>query len=323
MENIYIGCDVSKSKIDYCILSSDKDKNSSFYGQFKNSLDGYEKFLKTIAINYPFKNPLIGFESTGAYTSQFQKYLSDNGILHKMFNAKKVSKYLKSMDIQGKTDKSDSYGIAHFCAHQDLKVFSSSYSVNKEKYTQFTTSLRLLMKIRVQINNSIKSLKNGNENFFLIEQLEKSKIDIKNREKNIKEDAISSLKIDYPICDFLVNKYSGLGYSLLLLLVPKIYDNIEDFNVNQTVAFLGLNPVSFQSGQMKYADKLNIFGDKELKRLLYMASLTSVQFNPILKKKYERYVANGKTKKHALTIISRKLISLIVKDIKKYKAQNK
>ena len=45
MENIFIGCDVSKSKIDYCVLSKDKDKNNSFYGQFKNSLDGYEKFF--------------------------------------------------------------------------------------------------------------------------------------------------------------------------------------------------------------------------------------------------------------------------------------
>ena len=320
MENIYIGCDVSKSKIDYCVLSDDKNKNNSFYGQFKNSLDGYEKFLKTIAVNYPFKNPIVGFESTGAYTFQFQKYLSDNAILHKMFNAKKVSKYLKSMDIQGKTDKSDSYAIAHFCSIQDINIFSSSYSVNKEKYIQYSSSLRLLMKMKVQINNSIKSLKNGNENSFLIIELEKTKNDLKKREKNIKDNAIESLKVDYPVSNFLVEKYAGIGYSLLLLLVPRIYDNIENFTVNQTVAFLGLNPVSFQSGQLKYTDKLNIFGDKELKRLLYLSALTSSQFNPILKEKYQNYISNGKSKKLALTIISRKIISLLVKDIKKYKA---
>ena len=106
----------------------------------------------------------------------------------------------------------------------------------------------------------------------------------------------------------------------MLLLVPRIYDNIENFTVNQTVAFLGLNPVSFQSGQLKYTDKLNIFGDKELKRLLYLSALTSSQFNPILKEKYQNYISNGKSKKLALTIISRKIISLLVKDIKKYKA---
>jgi len=320
MENIFIGCDISKSKIDYCVLSSDKDKNSSFYGQFKNSLDGYEKFLKTIAINFPFKNPIIGFEATGAYTALFQKYLSDNAIFHKMFNAKKVSKYMKSLDIQGKTDKSDSYVIAHFVSIQDLKVFSTEYSSLKEKYTQYTTSLRLIMKMKVQTNNLIKSLSRGNDSVSLVTELEKTKSDLKKREKNIKDFAIDNLKTDYPIVNLINDKYKGVSYALLLNLVPKVYDTIEDYSVNQTIAFLGFNPVSFQSGQMKLSDKLNIFGDKELKRLLYLASLSSIQFNPILKEKYQSYLKRGKPKKLALTIIARKLLMLIIKDIKKYKA---
>lgn len=322
MENIFIGCDVSKSKIDYCILSQDKDKNNSFYGQFKNSIDGYEKFLKTIAINFPFKNPIVGFEATGAYTASFQKYLSDNAILHKMFNAKKVSKYMKSLDIQGKTDKSDSYVIAHFVSIQDLKVFNSSYSDLKEKYTKYTTSLRLIMKMKVQINNSIKSLSQGGDCLFLMDELSKTKTDLKKREKNIKDDAIEQLKVDYPIANIISEKYSGVGYSLLLILLPKIYDDVEKFTINQTIAFLGFNPVSFQSGQMRLNDKLNIFGDKELKRVLYMTALVSIKHNPILKVKYEAHLSRNKPKKLALTIIARKILVLIIKDIKKYKAEN-
>ena len=323
MENIFIGCDVSKSKIDYCVLSKDKDKNNSFYGQFKNSLDGYEKFLKTIAINYPFKNPIVAFEATGAYTASFQKYLSDNAILHKMFNAKKVSKYMKSLDIQGKTDKSDSYVIAHFASIQDLNVFNYEYSTLKEKYTKFTTSLRLIMKMRVQLNNSIKSLSRGNDLFLLTNELEKSKYELKQREKNIKDIAIEQLRLDYPVVNEINEKYSGVSYGLLLSLVPKIYDDIEKYSINQTIAFLGFNPVSFQSGQMRLNDKLNIFGDKELKRLVYMSALSSVSHNPILKQKYQEYVKKGKTKKLALTIIGRKLLVLIIKDIKKYKRLKK
>jgi len=322
MENIFIGCDISKSKIDYCVLSSDKDKNNSFYGQFKNSLDGYEKFLKTIAINYPFKNPIVGFEATGAYTATFQKYLSDNAILYKMFNAKKVSKYMKSLDIQGKTDKSDSYVIAHFASIQDLRVFKSTYSQTKEKFTKYMTSLRLVMKMKVQLNNSIRSLSRGDNLESLTLEFNKLKNDLKNREKNIKDKAIDELKKDYPVVLDLNSKYQGVSYSLLLVLVPKIYDDIEHYSINQTIAFLGFNPVSFQSGQMKLDDKLNIFGDKELKRVLYMASLTSTQFNPILKEKYEAHIKRGKPKKLALTIIARKILVLLIKDIKKYKAEN-
>ena len=319
MENIYVGCDVSKAKIDYCILSHDKDKNNSYYGQFENSLDGYEKFLKTVAINYPFKNPLVGFEATGAYTASFQKYLSDNAILHKMFNAKKVSKYMKSLTIQGKTDKSDSFVIAHFASIQKLDVFKSDYSVNKEIFTKYTTILRLLMKIKVQLSNAKKSTSHGCNDVFLEIELEKILHDLKEREKKIRLNAVEHLKELYPVVSILESKYGGLGYRLLLVLVPKIYDNVEEYSINQTIAFLGFNPVSFQSGQMRMNDKLNIFGDKELKRVLYMTALPSTKHNPILKAKFEAYVKNGKSKKLALTIIARKLLVLIIKDIKKYK----
>lgn len=321
MENIFIGCDVSKAKIDFCILGS--NKNDSYYGQFKNDEEGYHQFLSTVAITNPFKNPLVGFEATGSFTYSFQKYLSDNGINHHMFNARRVSKYAKSMIVQGKTDKSDSYVIAHFCSIQDVSVFVSSYSIDKESFTKYTTTLRMYQKIKTQIGNLSKSTGNGVLDVELQLDLLKTKKDLENREKNIKNRAVEMLKLLYPVSIELEEKYQGVGYALLLNLVPKIYDTIENFTNNQTVAFLGYNPVSFQSGLMNAGDKLNMFGDKEFKRLLYLSALTSTRFNPILQTKYQSLLERGKAKKLSLTIIARKLLVALVQDMKRYKKQNK
>lgn len=321
MEDIYIGCDVSKSKIDYCILG--EDKNSSYYGQFKNDLKGYENFLKSVAVTNPFKNPLVGFEATGSYTYSFQKFLSDNGISHYMFNARKVSKYSKSMVIQGKTDKSDAYVIAHFSSIQDKKIFNSFYSVDKELFNKYTSTLRMIQKTKTQFSNLSKAISNGSDTFDLNIDLDNIKKDLKSREKSISDKAVSMLKELYPVSVELEEKYQGVGYKLLLNLVPRVYETIENYTVNQTVAFLGFNPVSFQSGNMKLKDRLNIFGDKELKRLLYLSSLTAKMHNPICKKKYEELLLRGKAKKLALTIIARRLLVLLIKDMQRYKNLNK
>jgi transposase len=322
MKNIFIGCDISKAKIDFCILSLDKNKNASYYGQFENSQVGFDVFIKTIAVQYPFTNPIIGFESTGSYGLSFQKYLSDNGILYKMFNPRKISKYIKSLDIQGKTDKSDSYAIAHYCSIQDINTFDSSYFVQREIFIKYTTTLRQITKIKVQINNLKKSISYGVVDDDLISALHMILIDFKKHEKNLRKKAIELLKIYYPVCDVLNDKYSGLSYRLLLLLVPRVYDTIENYTVNQTVAFLGFNPVPFESGQIKLKDRLNMFGDKELKRLLYLAALSSVSFNKVLKEKHKRNIENGKSKKLSLMIISRKILVLLIRDMKRYKVEN-
>ncbi|WP_428739151.1 IS110 family transposase, partial [Sulfurimonas sp.] len=73
MREIFIGCDIAKSKIDFCILNS--TRNNSYYGQFENNEDGFEQFLKTVAVLHPLCEPFVTMESTSSYTFAFQKYL--------------------------------------------------------------------------------------------------------------------------------------------------------------------------------------------------------------------------------------------------------
>ena len=70
---------------------------------------------------------------------------------------------------------------------------------------------------------------------------------------------------------------------------------------------------------MKLKDKVNIFGDNELKRLFYLSAMVARQFNPIIKDYGDAMVLRGKPKKVALVAICRKLLKAIIYEMKRYK----
>lgn len=101
-----VGIDISKDTIDCCFLV----ENKPHYNKFPQNEDGYFSFLSI----YEMLNcDVVGFESTGVYHKAFEKYLIGNGLKPLVLSPRSVHHYLKSLKrIKGKTDKSDSFGIA-------------------------------------------------------------------------------------------------------------------------------------------------------------------------------------------------------------------
>ena len=52
-------------------------------------------------------------------------------------------------------------------------------------------------------------------------------------------------------------------------------------------------------------------GRGSVRRVLYMATLVAVRFNPVLRGHYTRLVGNGKSKKLALVACMRKLLTIL------------
>ena len=75
-------------------------------------------------------------------------------------------------------------------------------------------------------------------------------------------------------------------------------------------ALVGVAPLNRDSGQMR--GQRSIWGGRaDVRRTLYMATLTAVRHNPILKTHYERLLAAGKRKKVALVACMRKLLTML------------
>jgi transposase len=81
-------------------------------------------------------------------------------------------------------------------------------------------------------------------------------------------------------------------------------------NRRQIAALVGVAPFNRDSGVLK--GKRTIWGGRAgVRTVLYMATLTAVRCNPVIKTFYQRLVALGKPHKVALTACMRKLITIL------------
>ena len=77
------------------------------------------------------------------------------------------------------------------------------------------------------------------------------------------------------------------------------------------IAYLGLYPTQYQSGNSMSVGRLAKRGIPIAKHALYMAAVASVRHNRELNKVFHDKISSGKSKKEALIIISKKLATII------------
>lgn len=299
-----LGIDVSQKTLDYCLLSD----NVPFYNRCLNSEDGYFSLLDLFHSN---SVDIIGFEATGVYSKRLQKYFIDNGVNPFIINPVHVSHFRKSLKIHGKTDKSDSFAIALYLQKSD-DLSSLDYPI-RDYFKPFTTSIIQLDKQKRQLTNLIHSLKNRDDSNIIIPEIESSVDALQHTREVLFAHTVLLLREKCPEYDSIKNDIKGVGDTLLLFVLPYLYDHFDKFTIKQINAFFGLNPVSFQSGtSVKKRDKLSKRGDKYVLKMLYMASVSAVRFNSILREKYLKQKDQGKHSKVALVAVMSHLMRAVV-----------
>nr|WP_255463610.1 transposase [Microbulbifer sp. YPW1] len=81
-------------------------------------------------------------------------------------------------------------------------------------------------------------------------------------------------------------------------------------NNKQIAALTGVAPMNRDSGKLR--GKRRIRGGRSTVRVvLYMATVSATQCNPVIKAHYRKLVAQGKHKKVALTACMRKMVTIL------------
>lgn len=308
--NNLLGLDISKDTIDCCTLI----QNEPYYHKFNNNLEG---FYNLLALYHNFKISSLGFESTGNYHKKLEKFLYENGVNPYILKPLSVTNFRKSLNIHGKTDKTDSYAIARYLRDGDLTEYLSYPTL--ELFKPILSSLNLLDKQIRQTKNSIHAIE-------LYADISDILIDLKDIEKyltiskdRIENNAIKLLYKNCPEAKKIKRDISGVGDKLLIYLIPHIYDHFDKFTLKQINAFFGLNPISYESGtSVKKKDKISKHGDAQILKLLYMSAVPAVRSNEILKAKYLKLKANGKPSKVALVAVMSHLLRAIVIKLSQY-----
>ncbi|HEX5502068.1 MAG TPA: transposase, partial [Thermomicrobiales bacterium] len=113
----------------------------------------------------------------------------------------------------------------------------------------------------------------------------------------------------------------GVGLLTAAVVVAEARPRRAGATPAQAVAYAGLDPVPHESGtSVRGAGHISKAGNARLRQAAYMAAVSAVRFNPVLKAFYERLVARGKPKKVALVAAARKLLVLMVTLLQHHRA---
>lgn len=106
-----------------------------------------------------------------------------------------------------------------------------------------------------------------------------------------------------------VDDVPGIGFVTAATLVADLPE-LGHLNRQEISALVGVAPFNHDSG--KHKGKRRIFGGRSSVRcVLYMATLSAIRHNPVIKKFYRRLLDKGKLKKVAITACMRKLLVIL------------
>ena len=106
-----------------------------------------------------------------------------------------------------------------------------------------------------------------------------------------------------------IESVPGVGTITASTLVADLPE-LGQLNRQKIAALVGVAPFNHDSGKRR--GKRRIFGGRtSVRSVLYMATLSAIRHNPIIKAFYQRLLAKGKVKKVAITACMRKLLVIL------------
>lgn len=316
-----LGIDVSKECIDACLVRS--ADGQLFESKFHNNMSGFrhlKRWCKQMGCECD-NSTLCCLEHTGIYTRLLVHYLLSREVKVWLESSLQIK---RSQGLtRGKSDKIDAQRIARYAhVHQgNAKVLQISV-LTLEKLKDLQSNRRRLMKALQGLRTSVAELKQFDPstgklvektNREAIRGLEKSldKVD-EQILTHINEDQELKRKFD------LMLTVKGVGKVLAAMLLVYTHGFTRLNDTRKLACYSGVAPFVYESGtSIRGRTGVSKFANNELKKVLHMAAVSSVQHNSELHIYYKRKVEEGKNKMSVINAVRNKLLHRIVAVIKR------
>ena len=110
----------------------------------------------------------------------------------------------------------------------------------------------------------------------------------------------------------ILNSTPGIGLITAMTMLTEVVDINRFENFTKFNSFIGLCPSEFSSGEKERKGKMTSRSNKQIRSLIIEAPWVAIRLDPALTKKYQELLIT-KTKKRAIVVIARKLLSRIYK----------
>lgn len=315
MKSIFVGVDVSKCTLDFCVMEPEKTS----YHKIKNKEEVIGKLFKSIG-----KSGLevfICMENTGYYNFNLYEVLKGFNFKTYVVDPKHIKRSIGL--VRGKNDKVDAKRIAVFIErnYQDFECWqpvSDSVKALKILLSQRRSKIKQRRGLKQQLSD-LKTVAFNKSTKRLIKITEKSIKEINGHVREIETLIREEIKADFKLHKDIerIKTIPGIGDITAWMIAIKTDGFSRLTDPRKLACFAGVVPFEQQSGSsLKTKPRVSKMADMQLKTVLQMAAMRAVRIENELQKYYLRKVEEGKNKMSVLNAIRNKLLHIAMALIK-------
>ena len=297
MDEIYVGIDVSKDRLDVAV----RPGGEAFV--VERNAAGLDRLIARMQELTP---SIVALEATGGFETVAAAALAGAELPGVIVNPAQIRAFAKALGQHAKTDPVDAAVIAHFAEATKPEI--------RPLPDQATRLLNDLITRRRQIIEMIVA-ERQREKRVAVPRLRKSIVRLVTAlEKELAsldddiDDAVRGSPAWREKQDLLAS-VPGIGPTIARTLIAGLPE-LGQFGRKQIAALVGLAPFTRQSG--KWRGRSFITGGRTaIRSALFMGAMVAKRHNPVLKAFFDRLVAAGKPKLVALIAVARKLLTIL------------
>ncbi len=303
-----VGIDVSKKTLDaYCY-------QAQLHKAFVNDVSGYKSLLKWVLKESKARDVFYCFENTGYYSLKLALYLDSQSIIYVEESPLKIKR--SSGVVKEKTDRLDACLIARYAWIYREELIPSTVKCSSH------LELGRLLALRDQLVRNNAGLKGTLKEIQVLlsspttdagcTSLARSIAYLQKQIKGIEARILDIISADEAMRRNykLLSSLKGVGLVVACQFIYHTWNFTRFASWRAFSSYCGTAPFEYRSGTSIHRRRqCHYLGDRKMKSLLSMASVSAIQHDSELRLYYKRKLAEGKDKMIAINNVRNKLIA--------------
>lgn len=305
-ELFFVGIDISKDTLE---LALDNKSDTTCFSNDDKGIVALIAAINAKSVKDEGRVGAIVLEATGRFESNAAAALCAAGLPVMVLNPRQARDFAKGMGMLAKTDAIDARVLSHFAhtLYHSEKRDSLLMRLPDPKQLalqELVIRRRQLIEMRVVEDNR----------WYMSSKIQRKSIDkvrhVLNKEiGSIDQKIETQLKEHFADKLKLIDQCKGVGTGTQAALLASLPE-LGTLSHKQISKLVGVAPLNCDSGKHK-GRRFTWGGRADVRCALYMATLSAVRYNQLIKSFYERLLAKGKQKKVALVACMHKLLTIL------------
>jgi transposase len=297
MEQIFVGVDVSKDRLDVHV----RPRDEAF--AVARDAQGLEELAGRLGGLGP---QLVVLEATGGFEVTVAAALAAARLPVAVVNPRQIRDFARATGKLAKTDALDALAIARFA--EAVRPEPRPLKDDEARaLSELVARRRQIVEMMVAERNRRRQLTSQR----LIKSVDRLLLALQKELSDLEQELDDTIRGTpaWREAEDLLTSVPGVGPAVARTLLAELPE-LEHLDRKRIAALVGVAPLNRDSGTLR--GRRTIWGGRpQVRRTLYMAALVASRHNPALADFYRRLVQAGKAKKAALTAVMRKLLTIL------------